>query len=449
MTRPLPFLLLALSLLALACKLFAPATPAPLPTRTAILPTTQPPPPVTLPSTEFLTPQPTAQTSPQATTNPLGEREVCPGQGQALALLVEPSLSAAIRPGLEGFEADLCGEGYHVFENDLPFAGPPELRGYLIDLYARTGGSLTGVYLIGNQPHAYQWVTAVSTNPSFPSTSEEVISLQYYADLDGVFETSPGYASPNGRPFSFDVHRDQVDWEIWVSVLPTYGDPGKTSEALLRYFAKNHTYRAGGYDVPRGFLEVSEHFNAATPEQHNTLMNGLISGDYAWTPLSNSPEAHIYFESPTQGLTVDQGYALLSGAGADLAVLDAHGFWGASGRLDIPWVESHPLRTVFLWSNGCAVGDLDQPLTFLSTALYAPQSLALVAKGTTNNSGGMGTNAEGFFGHNVASTLASGGTFGEAILRHVNTPLIYPWSDSREFHYATVVILGDPTLRRR
>jgi hypothetical protein len=26
--------------------------------------------------------------------------------------------------------------------------------------------------------------------------------------------------------------------------------------------------------------------------------------------------------------------------------------------------------------------------------------------------------------------------------------LIAPWSDSREFHYGTVVVLGDPTLRR-
>ena len=30
---------------------------------------------------------------------------------------------------------------------------------------------------------------------------------------------------------------------------------------------------------------------------------------------------------------------------------------------------------------------------------------------------------------------------------HVNVPLVHPWSNSREFHFATPVFLGDPTLK--
>jgi hypothetical protein len=131
---------------------------------------------------------------------------------------------------------------------------------------------------------------------------------------------------------------------------------------------------------------------------------------------------------------------------ADFTVLDAHGYWGASGRLDINWVESHPVNTTFLWSNGCAIGNLDYPDNFLTSALYSPTSAVLVAKGTTNDSGGMGNNQNGFFGHNIATAMSAGTSLGQSIVNHVNVPLVYPWSESREFHFASAVVLGDPTL---
>src|SRR5262249_35424631 len=148
-------------------------------------------------------------------------------------------------------------------------------------------------------------------------------------------------------------------------------------------------------------------------------------------------------------LTVDKGYADLSAGVADFTVVDTHGTWRSSGKLDLGWVERNPIRTVFYWNNGCAVGDLDHADNFLAAGLYSPRSTVLVAKGTTNNSGGMGTNKNGFFGHNVATAMAEGKSFGQAILSHVNVPLLEPWNQSRELHFATPVILGDPTLRLR
>ncbi len=73
----------------------------------------------------------------------------------------------------------------------------------------------------------------------------------------------------------------------------------------------------------------------------------------------------------------------------------------------------------------------------------------MVAKGTTNNSGGMGNNQNGFFGRNVAVAMTSGSSFGSAVLSHVNVPLIFPWSNSREFHFGTPIVIGDPTLKLR
>jgi hypothetical protein len=309
---------------------------------------------------------------------------------------------------------------------------------------------LEGAIFVGDLPRAYQWVTIEFANPDIPPLSEEVISFQYYSDLDGIFRASEGYVSPGGHEHSFDEHVGDVDWEIWIGVLPVYkGDPTLTAEAVNRYFAKNHSYRVGGYELPRRFLQVNEHHSASTPEEHDFLLNAMRTGQYAWTPFSNTPDARLYFDSPSAGLTVGQGYADLSAGVADFTVLDAHGYWGASGGLTIPWVETNPVKTAFLWSNGCAVGNLDYADNFLTSVLYSSTSDVLVAKGTTNDSGGMGNNENGFFGHNIATAMAGGSSLGNAILGHVNVPLVWPWSDSREFHFATAIIVGDPTLSLR
>ena len=81
--------------------------------------------------------------------------------------------------------------------------------------------------------------------------------------------------------------------------------------------------------------------------------------------------------------------------------------------------------------------------------LYSPTSSVLAAKGTTNDSGGMGNNTNGFFGANIAAALSRRLSLGDAILAHVNVPLVKPWSDSREFQIATTIVLDDPTLRLR
>jgi len=378
---------------------------------------------------------------------PSGEGQVCFGGDRVVALLVDPAFVDGIRAGLDQFESDLCDDGYTVVERRSGLTSPPDIRGYLADLYLQTEQRLVGAILIGGLPHAYQWFTVTYANPNIPPASREVISYQYYADLDGVFAASPGYASPGGHPYSYDVHSGDMDWEIWIGVLPLYrGDSASTVEALDRYFAKNHAYRTGGYDLPRAFLQIHEHSTATTEEEHAQILAGLRSGEYAWTPFSDASNAHIYFNSPPGGLSVEQGYAALSEGVADFTVLDAHGTPAASGRIDIAWVESNPVRTVFFADLACSAANLDYTENFLTSVLYSPTSMVLVAEGTTSESGGMGTNKNGFYGHNIATVLSRGESFGQAILGHVNVPLLHPWSENREEHFAEQVILGDPTL---
>lgn len=377
-------------------------------------------------------------------------RMVCGWGERLVVLLVDPALAAGIQTSLDGYTADLCSEGYSVVERVEEFPDPPTLRSALQDLFYHPDLDLQGALLIGDHPYAYQYFTVEYANPDLPPNSEEVISTQYYSDLDGVFLMSDDFVSPGGHPDSFDIHQGEVDWEIWIGVLPLYrGDDQLTISAVNSYLAENHAYRAGEVDLPRAFLNVNEHYRAADQAEYEQYLQFMRSGQYAWTPFSEEEFARFYFNAPSEGLSAMQGYEDLSDGYADFAVLSAHGSWRAHGLLDLTWLNRHPLRTIFFWSNGCAVGNLDYPQNFLTEALYHPDSRVLVAKGTTNNSGGLGTNQEGFFGHNIAVRLGQGMGLGKAVLGHVNVPLIEPWAGDRELHFATSIIFGDPTLKLR
>ncbi len=238
-----------------------------------------------------------------------------------------------------------------------------------------------------------------------------------------------------------------MDWEIWVGLLPFYrGDRSQTISAINRYFEKNHAYRQGEYTIPRAYLEINEFMKATTEEEHTKYIKLLQSGPYAWTPLSEEPDAHIFFDSTSADMSVEQGYQALSEGVADFTFVGAHGSWQSSGRTNINWVESNPVQTVFFYTGGCSTGNLDHPTNYLTSILYSPTSQVLLAWGTTSESGGMGSNQDGSYGHNVALDLSEGKSFGEAILEHVNTPLIHPWSEDRELHFSVQIFLGDPSL---
>ena len=370
---------------------------------------------------------------------------VCSGGPRVIALLIDPLLLEDTHDNIRQYAQDLCADGFTVIERESTFADPGAVRGYLSQLHSQTDSQLTGALMIGDIPYAYQWIRFEFTNPDIPPLEEEVISFQYYADLDGYFGVSPNYISPGGHDFSFDIHSGEMDWEIWIGVLPMYEDDySLTTEAINTYFLKNHAYRNGSYDIPRAFLQITEHFSASTLEEHNRILGFLTDGVAAWTPFSNSSNAHFFFDSAPVGLTVMQGYSNMSAGIADFTVADTHG----SGQIDDYWVETNPVNTVFFWSNGCAVGNLNKASPFLAGILYSSTSKVLTAYGTTNESGGMGFNENGFYGHNIATSLSNGATFGQALLDHVNVPLAEP-PQNRELYFALPIVLGDPSLRLR
>jgi len=353
---------------------------------------------------------------------------------RAVAIIVDPLLIAPIRASLDQFEEDLCASGYETVESSEDFLNPQELRSYLQGLYEQPGAALAGTLLIGDITYPYQWVTMTFANPAIPPIFEEVISFQYYADLDGIFDKSPDYVSPGGHEFSYDIHSGAYDWEIWVGVFPYYkGNLDLTIEALNRYFAKNHAYRTGHLKRPSTFLQISE-----LQQDVEYLRSGL----YTWSPFSSEPNARLYAGDVTAG------YLDLVNGTSDFTVVAAHGYWGASGQLSIADVEENAVKTIMFWSSGCSIGNLYYPDNFLTSIVYSPTSDVLIAKGTTNNSGGMGTNLNGFYGHNIATAISGGASFGDAVLSHVNVPLISSRSSHREFYYSTPIFLGDPSLQR-
>lgn len=373
------------------------------------------------------------------------EEEVYTRTGPVVAVLVEPHLKEEIGVNLERLEGDLYRDGYGVYERLAGFLTPPDLRAYLADLYSRTGCRLIGAILIGDQPHAYQWISRVIQGTV---KTQESISLQYYADLDGIFQASPDYTSPGGHTYSYDIHSGNVDWEIWIGVLPAYkGDRAATVNGINRYLDKNHNYRTTGYSFPHKFMSIDEHASAANMANHNQILNRARSGKYAWTPLSQHPTAVFYFDSPPAGLTVNQGYTALSSVGADLTELAAHGSPSSSGQMDISWIENNPVKTAIFSNSACSSGNLDVTDNVLSSLLYCSTSDVVIAHGTTDYSGGMGTNTNGSFCHNIATALDVGKCYGQAILDHVNVPLEHPWSNDRELHYGVQIIGGDPSLR--
>lgn len=255
-----------------------------------------------------------------------GENVICWEGYPVILLIVESVLKSEIQSELDQYSEDLCKSGYDVIIMKSEMETPTLVRAYLQDMYQNTEERLIGAILIGNIPYAYQWYRVTYTNPDIPPREDEVISYQYYEDLNGEFKASSGYVSPNGNSYSYDVHQGDLGWEIWVGILPSYGvNRQDTIDNLKKYFAKNHSYRIGAYTIPPGYLEIYEFYTADSKTRHDDILKNIQTGKYAWTPFSNGKNAYIFFDSPTQGLSVDQGYQALSEGFAHFTVTGVHG----------------------------------------------------------------------------------------------------------------------------
>ncbi|MGD0018483.1 MAG: hypothetical protein ABSD62_04445 [Candidatus Limnocylindrales bacterium] len=408
-----------------------------------------PPAAISTPTVASLSPTgaPTPLAVPSATRGPMPDVVRCQDRPAGVALIVDPQLAPNLAADLQTFGDDLCADGYGVRIHSAVFGSPPELRTYLAQVLAETQGRLEGAILIGDFPHAYQFDQTHPDNPKTAPVRQEVLSLQYYSDLDGVFAASADYTYEGRHEYSYNQHTGDTDWEIWVGVLPYYrGDASLTIDAMHRYFRKNHAYRQGERDLPRGFLEINEQFSTTKASEEARVVALMRTGPYSWTPFSNGKNSHLYVGGVAG--TIADGYADLSAGVVDFAVMDTHGTATASGAIDIAWVESHPVRAYFFWSDACSIGDIEEPENFATSLVYSETSSVLVAKGNTRPGSGLGTNKNGFYGHNIATGLTSGWSLGRAVVEHVRVPLIDPWAKEREHLVSPFILIGDPTLRR-
>jgi hypothetical protein len=405
------------------------------------------------------TPDPTA--TPAPTKPPLPTHTPSPTPFQcwdyqhSVLLLVEDIYLSPLKDAFQQYEEDLCRDHYRVIIKENDFATPGEIRAYLADLYFNHPElNLIGVTLIGDIPHAYQQMTVEYANPDIPTAIREFVSVQYYADLDGGFALSEDYqpkngTAPVGEPM-LDVHRGEIDWEIWVSVLPPYmEDRAKTVAALRRYFQKNHAYRTGGIDLPKTYLMIMA-YNAESKETYEQVMNSCCKGTDNWTALDREGGVRqIFMDNPVDDMSEEAGYRALSEGKADFTLIFDHGNVSSLGRINPPWLEENDLSTIFLFNHSCSVGNVDNPNVILTQILYHPNSQVLFSIGNTTEGGGLCTNEEGSPSSNISAGLMSGMSIGEALLNHINIPLIEPWSDDPENCFALKILFGDPTLMLR
>ncbi|MBS3752744.1 MAG: hypothetical protein KGY46_05070 [Anaerolineales bacterium] len=399
------------------------------------------------------TPTSTAAPSPTVTPSPTATPFVCREFQESVALLVEEIYLQPLKAELDQFTRDLCQDGYQAILHPVGSETPQEIRGYLQELYfEQTDETLAGAILIGDIPNPYLQIRVDYLGDRSPRY-DELISLWYYSDLDGEFALSDDYQpldgqEPLGEPI-FDIHPEQMEWEIWVSVLPPYlGDVNETVSALERYFKKNHAYRVGEIDLPRRYIYVT-HYEATTQEDHDEFVYHLLEGNLNWSALKGDGEPLLFFNSEPGGLSEMEGYQAISEGQADVAVVIGHGNVGSVLKINNPWLEANQMQTNFLWTHSCSVGNLDNQYNILSQITYHPHSLVLFTSGNTCDAGGFGINQNDPGTTTLAVELSQGATLGEAILKLTNTPLVNNSARNPELVFGPKIYFGDLTLRLR
>jgi hypothetical protein len=374
-----------------------------------------------------------------------------------IALVVDAGIYPGIAASVAQFEADLAGEAYAAVVKESSMRTPEEVRAYLKDTYETASPPLEGAILIGDlpRPRYRLFVPARAGCNVADRGPEEYVSMQFYQDLDGVYSRSdPGSCDHAG---CYDGHTGDVGSEIWVSVLPFLTDDATTIDSVNRYFARNHAYRTGADRPKLGFFLAGIGASIDTPQKYDDQVAFSTSSSYAWTPIASRGNVGVFLDNslgdPARYPQASDGFegALLSGD-YDFAEISAHGsptVLGAQGgsiKINAGWVSSHHIRATFVWDMSCSNGDLDVDGNLLTAFVYSDSDV-LLAAGATGDSGGLGTNVNGFFRPNIGQALAAGETVGEAYLDHINAPFEGCNLYQREYFTAPTVFIGDLTLR--
>jgi hypothetical protein len=176
-------------------------------------------------------------------TAPRAEQEpIAPGaETNRVCLVVHSNVVEAIGSALDQYRADLDAAGYAVLLYTYESGSAGSLRSYLAGLYGEPN-SLVGAVLIGDIPSVvYEMWQDWGYGPEYEDFPCDI----FYMDLNGTFADTN--STPPFSTGKYDTRSGNLDLEIWVSRLKADNVPalGSTeAENLIRYFDKDHRYRA-------------------------------------------------------------------------------------------------------------------------------------------------------------------------------------------------------------
>lgn len=365
------------------------------------------------------------------------------GKSGVLLLIDENIAKQELENSIKTFVDDIKNESHRVIVKISKFSSPEEVREYLQRQYATLNPKLEGVILIGKIPYAH----LVIDDTNIPGGSvRSAPTYEFYQDLNGAFsKDNPDF------PDAYSSHDGETDSELWVTTLPWYKDQNFTIKKLNFYFNKNHIYRTVKTQT-KGFIEIQELLNANNRDEYDQFVNLSLksTGTYASLPANHSFKTVDYFlDNLIRKPDLSAGYANLSIENRyGILNLVAHGTEDAAGQLTKNWLDENILAPTILLISGCNSGNLDAiTAPILVETIYNSNSRAVFAQGTSTFSGGLGKNADGFYVSNILRELFNGKNVGQAFLKHLNTPLIYPWNNNIELHRGILILVGDGTLK--
>ncbi|MBN1355471.1 hypothetical protein JXA40_04265 [bacterium] len=327
-----------------------------------------------------------------------------------VALFVNQNISGSLQDSLDGYIADLTGDGY---DTDLIEFSGLTAAGLKTALQGLTGEGLVGAVLIGESPVAW-----------YEMDDEEFPIDLYFMDLDGTWSDSDG----DGL---WDAHSGNVSPEIWIGRIDASSYLRSSEITLLQnYFQKNHAYRTGALSVPK---------------------RGLAFVDDDWSGYGSSSLTLVYDNVTTinsSNETTAPNYRNQLQTGYEFIHLMAHscpwahtfrigsGYGGCFFNYDLDMMEPHAFfYNLFACSNTRFV-ELDN----IGNYYIFQDDYGLAVVGSTKT--GSMLEFQDFYG-----PLGSGDCFGRAFLEWFQAQASGGFSYSERSWFYGMSVLGDPTLQ--
>jgi len=356
-------------------------------------------------------------------------------QKPLIVVFVEASIFEDVRASLEGYVADLEGEGYLVdaiSTVQLPDDTPAGIRAYLQQNQER---GLVGSFIVGDV--AIAWYE-VGTR-KFPTDL-------YYMDLDGVWTDADGDGA-------YDTHTGDVAPEIYVGRLKTPANSSDQVALINNYFDKNHRYREGSLSVPwwRALVYVDDDGIKQAHQAEYAL--GRLATDVTYVIDPYTTNATDYKDRLKDPLGFQWVYLMVHGSYSNhtfkVPIEPSVSQWdGTVYSSDYSVIDP---RVLFYHFVVCSAARYSESDYLAGEAVFA-KNYGLLALGSTDYSFDMFPLGD-FYG-SLSERRVIGASFREWLLiasgkKNSSEGDLFPKGDSFQILYHSMVIVGDPTLQVR